>query len=66
MGDDDRYVTVQRTQRRGHAVRYAYVVHRPRYWPYVSAYRYASAETAERAGLADLAALAGYDDEVPE
>jgi hypothetical protein len=41
-------------------VRFAYVLHLPGEWPYVSAHRYGSEEAARKAGETDLAATLAY------
>jgi hypothetical protein len=54
------HVTAQVVQSRGRAARWAYVIHRPGYWPWVSKHAYGTPEAALRAGEKDLEMLLGY------
>ena len=53
-------VTAQSVQARGRGQRWAYVIHRPGYWPWVSRHAYGTEEAALRAGEKDLEMLLGY------
>lgn len=52
---DEPRVDVQPWARPGRRTRWAYVLHVPGYWAFVSAHSWGSAETARAAGEADLA-----------
>jgi hypothetical protein len=57
-------VTVQDSGRTDREPRWAYVIHVPGSWPYVSAYRYRTPEGALKAGQADAEACAALEGEL--
>ena len=59
-------VAVQFWQRHGRAGRWGYVLHIPGEWPWVSAYRWASAEAAQAAGERDLAGTLAAEAAIPD
>lgn len=60
MTEDQSYVTAHCLQPRGRAPRWAYVIHRPGYWPWMGQHAYGTEEAAHRAGTNDLEMLLAY------
>jgi hypothetical protein len=57
-------VTTQSSWRQGSEPRWAYVIHVPGSWPYVSAYRYRTPDGALKAGQRDAEACAALEGEL--